>query len=110
MSIQIQARTMQIQGEGTGRLSPDLAAMGKAFRWNVDRKSKVLKLTPVDEKEASEADAFGTTVLVAWGTPRSKSKSIALRSVLKALNIEPEKVSGKVYDVRIRGKTLEVQL
>lgn len=104
MSIQIQSRTLQIQANGAGRLSPDLAVMGDKFSWIVDRKKKKLSLLPL-----AKAEGDGCT-LQAWKCGiRAQSKMIALRSVLSALGLDAAKLRGQVYDVKVRGRILEVQ-
>jgi hypothetical protein len=103
MSIQIQPRTLQIQANGAARLSPDLSMLGNAFVWDANRKKKRLMLVPAVKEHSP-----GT--LKAWKAGvRATSKMIAMRSVLAALGLDAEELRGRVYDVRVRGKTLEVQ-
>ena len=107
MSIQIQARTLQIQAAGA-RVSPDLAALlGNQFVWNIDRKNKRLILKSLVNKSAA---SYGRVSKV-WSCrpPAARSKLIALRSAIGQLGLDYGKLLGTVYDVKVRGKTLEVQ-
>lgn len=108
MSIKVQSRTLQIQANGTGRLSPDLSQLGNTFLWTIDRKKKVLKLQLVPN--VMKACGEGLETLRAWKAGvRAQSKMIALRSVLSAMGLDADKLRGQVYDVKVRGKTMEVQ-
>jgi hypothetical protein len=104
MSIQVQSRTLQIQANGTGRLSPDVAAFGDKFSWIVDRRKKKLSLLPLLSNQGD-----GSTLRAWKAGVRAQSKMIALRSVLSALGLDAVKLRGRVYDVKVKGKSLEVQ-
>lgn len=110
MSIQVQAQTLKIM-RGNGRLSPDLARKGNWFAWEADRKSKRLRLIPKVTFQHLLGKEAQHQYLKAWQTgKRATSKLIALRSVAKALELELEKLDGKVYDVSVKSNgMLEVQ-
>lgn len=105
MSIQIQARTLQIQKAGA-RVSPDLAKiLGSQFVWDIDRRKRRLVLRSL-ARNGSQAGRVAS----AWPVgPRARSRLIALRSAISQLGLDYNKLMGKVFDVKVRGKTLEVQ-
>jgi hypothetical protein len=87
-------------------VSPDLAALlGNQFVWNIDRKNKRLVM-----KSLANRGSVGRVSKV-WSCrpPASRSKLIALRSAIAQLGLDYGKLVGMVYDVKVRGKTLEVQ-
>ena len=104
MSIQIQARTLQIQKAGA-RVSPDLAKiLGSQFVWDIDRKKKRLHL-----RSLTANGSKGRTSNVWAVGPRARSKLVALRSAISQLGLDYDSLMGQVFDVKVRGKNLEVQ-
>lgn len=105
MSIQIQARTLQIQPSGA-RLSPDLAELlGNQYKWDIDREKKTLKIIILQRGNGH----VGRVAKVWSGNEKARSKLIALRSAIMQMGLDYDALMGKVYDVKVRGKTLEVQ-
>ncbi len=91
-------------GNVSGSLSPDIAQMSEYFLWELDIAHKKLKLI------VSDGHSNGQRPMKAWETGiRSKSRRIGLKGIFKNLGIDAKEVKGKVYDVKVRGKTLEVQ-
>ena len=103
MPIKIPNSTLEIQERGRGRLSPDLVGVSGSYVWKLDRERKKLIL---DGRRTIKGDR-----LKVWAARRDKSKSgmISLVSVIRGLGMTPEEMEGKLLDVTVEGKKLEVQ-
>ncbi len=102
MGIRIPTRTMQIQ-DGAGRLSPDLAEIAEDYFPILDRENKKLILDGTKKEKDGRLQAYRSD------KHRAKSRYVSLISQLRNMGLNPDELDGKVYDVKVDGKKLEIQ-
>lgn len=100
MPIKVPKRTLAIQKNCVGRLSPDLAELSTKFQWEI-RKNGLLVL--------DGNPGYGRELRTWKVNGKGKSAMISLKAVVEKLGINAKTITGKTYPVRVWGKKLFVK-
>lgn len=113
MARKVPDKSLEIQSNACGRLSPDLVAVGDPYRVKIDGKLRTTFGFTVDKKAkllTLEASPTNGTRLRLWRTGSQKSSGlIGLKSALKDLGLDPDKLRGESFAAKIEGTKIEVQ-